>query len=68
MINNASCVIFLVQGAGKAPALKAVFEKPFEPERLPAQLIRPDRGRLIWIVDRAAASLLPPAIVQQATS
>jgi 6-phosphogluconolactonase len=65
VINNASCVIFLVQGAGKAPALKAVFGKPFEPEQLPAQLIRPDRGRLIWIVDRAAASLLTPAIVHE---
>jgi 6-phosphogluconolactonase len=38
--------------------LKSVLEGPFEPERLPAQLIRPERGRLVWLVDRAAAGQL----------
>ena len=61
VINNAASVMFLVQGADKAPALKAVLESPFEPERLPAQLIRPDTGRLLWIVDQSAAGLLTPA-------
>jgi len=67
VFNNASCVMFLVQGAEKAAALKAVFEKQFEPEQLPAQLIRPHRGRLLWLVDRTAASLLAPATVQART-
>ena len=31
---------------------------PFDPERLPSQLIRPAAGRLVWLVDRAAASQL----------
>jgi 6-phosphogluconolactonase len=61
VLNNAACVMFLVQGVEKARALKAVLEDPFEPERLPAQLISPNDGRLLWIVDRSAASLLAPS-------
>lgn len=48
-------VVFLVGGAGKADALAAVLEGPETPDRLPAQLIRPIDGRLIWLVDRDAA-------------
>jgi 6-phosphogluconolactonase len=58
VLNNASGVIFLVSGDDKALALKAVLEGHDEPEQLPAQLIRPAHGRLLWLVDRAAASLL----------
>jgi 6-phosphogluconolactonase len=57
-LNNAAGVIFLVSGDDKALALKAVLEGYDEPEQLPAQLIRPAHGRLLWLVDRAAASLL----------
>jgi 6-phosphogluconolactonase len=58
VLNNAACVIFLVSGQEKALPLKAVLEGPYEPEQLPAQLIRLEHGRLLWLVDRAAASLL----------
>jgi 6-phosphogluconolactonase len=58
VLNNAAGVIFLVSGEDKALALKAVLEGPDEPAQLPAQLIRPTHGRLLWLVDRAAASLL----------
>jgi 6-phosphogluconolactonase len=58
VLNNAAGVIFLVSGEDKALALKAVLEGHDEPEQLPAQLIRPSHGRLLWLVDRAAASLL----------
>lgn len=58
VLNNAASVIFLVSGEDKALALKAVLEGHDEPEQLPAQLIRPAHGRLLWLVDRAAASLL----------
>lgn len=61
VFNNAARVIFLVQGEDKAPALKAVLEGPYEPEQLPAQLIQPKNGKLIWLVDRAAARMLQPA-------
>ena len=58
VLKHAACVIFLVSGDDKALPLKAVLEGPYEPEQLPAQLIRPEHGRLLWLVDRDAASLL----------
>jgi 6-phosphogluconolactonase len=58
IINAARVVAFLVSGRGKAPILKDVLEGPTDPRRLPAQLIRPHGGRLIWLLDQAAASLL----------
>jgi len=58
VLNGADCVIFLVSGEEKAMALKAVLEGKPDPDRLPAQMIRPGRGALIWLVDRAAAHLL----------
>src|SRR5262249_40944214 len=41
LINNAATVMFMVGGADKAPALKAVLEGPYEPAQLPSQMIRP---------------------------
>jgi 6-phosphogluconolactonase len=56
--NNAALVIFMVTRADKAPALKAVLEGPQEPEQLPSQLFQPKNGRLLWLVDTAAAGML----------
>jgi 6-phosphogluconolactonase len=61
-INNAARVIFMVTGADKAPALTAVLERAYEPDQLPAQLIRPANGTLLWLVDTAAGGLLTRAI------
>ncbi len=61
-INNAAHVIFMVTGADKAPALTAVLERVYEPDQLPAQLIRPVNGTLLWLVDTAAGGLLTRAI------
>ena len=58
VLNNAARVIFMVHGEEKAPALKAVLEGPYEPEQLPAQLIRPKLGKVLWLVDPSAASML----------
>jgi 6-phosphogluconolactonase len=58
LINRAREIRMLVAGPDKAGALAAVLEGPPDPERLPAQLIRPEAGRLIWLVDRAAAAKL----------
>ena len=33
----------------------AVLLGEYQPERLPAQLVRPTNGRLLWLVDQAAA-------------
>jgi len=56
--SNAAQVIFMVKGADKAPALKAVLEGPFEPEQLPAQWLQPKNGKLLWLVDAAAGGML----------
>jgi 6-phosphogluconolactonase len=58
VLNNAVCVAFLISGEEKAVTLKAVLEGGYQPERLPAQLIHPTNGRLLWLVDRAAARML----------
>jgi 6-phosphogluconolactonase len=57
LINHARSVVFLVAGADKAAVLAEVLEGPLEPDRLPAQLIRPE-GVTHWLVDREAAGLL----------
>jgi 6-phosphogluconolactonase len=60
VLNAAASAIFLVSGEGKAEALRAVLEGPHRPDRFPAQLVRPRDGRLLFLVDRAAARLLRP--------
>jgi len=60
LINQAALVAFLVSGTEKAAVLKRVLEGERDPQLLPAQLIHPDPGRLCWLIDRPAASLLSP--------
>jgi 6-phosphogluconolactonase len=54
LINQAAAVAFLVAGATKARILQRVLEGRFEPHRVPAQLIRPADGTLLWMADREA--------------
>ena len=57
LINAAKIVLFLVCGASKAPAAKAVLEDGGQdPHTFPSRLIRPSQGRLIWFLDRSAAA------------
>jgi 6-phosphogluconolactonase len=65
VFNQAAQIVFLVTGQGKAKALRWVLEEKEGKDPLPSQLIRPTRGRVLWLVDRAAASLLSPATHQQ---
>lgn len=58
VFNNACCVAFLVAGSNKAQVLHDVLQGPHEPKRLPAQLISPIQGRLVWLVDSEAAQRL----------
>lgn len=59
LLNNSASILFLVQGEEKAGALREVLFGEDQPERLPAQLIQPGNGEVRWLVDHAAASLLP---------
>lgn len=57
VFNNASCVIFLVSGEDKALPLKGVVDGQTR-DQLPAALIRPTHGELVWLIDRATGRLL----------
>jgi 6-phosphogluconolactonase len=57
-INQASQVVFLVSGRDKAAVLERVLEGPYQPRKLPAQLIRPNDTQPIWLVDKAASHKL----------
>jgi 6-phosphogluconolactonase len=57
-INQAALVAFLAAGEEKAAVLREALEGNTDPRLLPARLIRPVNGELLWLVDRAAARLL----------
>lgn len=56
-INRADLVLILLAGADKAKRVQEVLEGPRDPERLPIQLIDPVQGKLVWIMDVAAAGM-----------
>lgn len=56
VLNHARETVFLVAGKAKAPILKDIFTS--EQGSYPAQAVRPENGKLLWIVDQDAASLL----------
>jgi 6-phosphogluconolactonase len=58
ILNQAAALVFLVAGKSKARVLREVLHGPYAPGRLPAQLIRPEGGELLWLVDAAAAAAL----------
>ena len=60
VLNVARATVFLVTGQAKASMLKRVLEGPFSPSELPAQVVRPTEGELLWLVDAAAAADLTP--------
>jgi 6-phosphogluconolactonase len=60
LLNRGRAVAFLVTGQQKAQVLREVLLGPRDPERLPAQLINPE-GKLLWLVDEAAAALVSRA-------
>ncbi|HXB22931.1 MAG TPA: 6-phosphogluconolactonase [Candidatus Solibacter sp.] len=57
LLNHAAEVMFLVSGESKAEVLKDVLGSA-KKAIYPCQRVRPENGRLLWIVDRAAAKLL----------
>ena len=61
VFNHAEMIIFMVGGKEKAEVLQAVLEGKPQPDLYPAQLIRPANGKLLWLVERSAATLLSKA-------
>jgi 6-phosphogluconolactonase len=57
VLNHAAEVEFLVSGAGKAQILRDILNVSAAPT-YPAQKVKPENGRLLWLVDQDAARLL----------
>ncbi len=58
VLNHAKQVIFLVAGADKARAVREVLRGDAPADDYPAKLIQPGAGRVLWVLDEEAASLL----------
>ena len=58
LLNAASHVIFLVTGAEKQDAVKAVLEGEYQPDEYPAQIVQPTKGEDTWMLETAAAEKL----------
>ena len=58
IVNRASHIVFMVDGAKKTAILKLVIEGKYMPAKLPAQIIKPVNGELHWFLDEAAAKEL----------
>jgi len=59
VINHARAVLFLVTGRQKAAIVGNILASIEARADLPATLVRPDSGTLTWMLDAAAASLIP---------
>jgi len=58
VINAARNVTFIVSGTDKSDVMREVLEGPSQPYLLPARLVNPDEGHLLWLLDEEAAALL----------
>ncbi len=61
VINQGCEVAFLIEGSAKARILQDVLLGPYDPETKPSQLIHPASGKLLFLLDGAAAAQLPSA-------
>lgn len=58
VLNHAANVMFMVTGADKQDMLRAVLKGPEDGETYPSQRVQPAGGRLLWLVEKAAAGKL----------
>lgn len=63
VLNNGAEILFLVSGQEKAAKLREVLQEAPQPA-LPAQLVEPSHGTLLWVIDQAAAGELARDTVQ----
>ena len=59
VFNSARIIVFMATGEKKAQTFAEVLSDRYNPELYPAQRIRPEDGRLIWLVDQTVTSKLP---------
>ena len=58
VLNHAGLVCFMVTGQEKAEMVKQILKPVSSKLIYPAQRIQPLNGRLIWLLDQAAAQLI----------
>lgn len=60
VINSASNVALLAMGEDKAEVLRAMVDDDVGPDcpSLPAKMVQPGSGKLVWFLDKSAASKL----------
>lgn len=59
VLNRARCVMFLVTGENKRPALAEIFAPEADALEYPARFVQP-AGQMIWLLDQAAGAELSP--------
>lgn len=62
VINNAQNIFFMAEGVGKARIIKEVVED--RNNMLPAAMVRPCDGKLVFLLDQNAASLIPENMIK----
>ncbi len=62
LINHASAVAFLVTGKSKAEMVSSIIERKIEREELPASMVQPIGGEVIWFLDDLAAEELDSSV------
>jgi 6-phosphogluconolactonase len=55
----------MATGDRKANTLAEVLSERYNPSLYPAQRIRPRNGKLLWLVDEAAAGKLPRELTRK---
>ncbi len=58
LINQSRTVVFIAYGQEKAIALREVLTGAHRPKELPAQIVKPPDGEVLWYIDGPAASQL----------
>jgi 6-phosphogluconolactonase len=64
LLNGTREIVFLAAGERKTSIVSRILELNEPTAELPASLIRPQDGRLLWMLDRKAAAALDPSIVR----
>jgi 6-phosphogluconolactonase len=58
LLNQSSVVLFLVSGSRKSTILRKVMAPEANGDPLPVRLINPYKGKIVWLVDKAAGGML----------
>lgn len=62
VVNAARHITFIVAGADKADAVARVLEGPRDPDTIPAQIVEPTNGEVLWLIDIPASTNLTKAL------